>query len=177
MQFPASPAATVATVAPPPVHAPADARFFHYAGARAPDRQRRIDANGVGLAVYEGGAADAPLVLLVHGALDFARAFDVFAPLIADAGFLVVSYDQRGHGDSAHAALYGWVADERDLLAVADAVTRAPIPAIGHSKGGSLLIHAIEALPHRFTRFACIDGMPFRSQHPDKARHEKRYMS
>lgn len=177
MQFPASPAATVATVAPPPVHAPADARFFHYAGARAPERQRRIDANGVGLAVYEWGAADAPPVLLVHGALDFARTFDVFAPLIADAGFRVVSYDQRGHGDSAHAALYGWVADERDLLAVADAVTRTPIPAIGHSKGGSLLIHAIEALPHRFTRFACIDGMPFRSPHPDTAMHEKRYMS
>src|SRR6218665_2506901 len=102
MPFPAFP---TATVAPPPVHAPAGARFFHYAGARAPDRQRRIDANGMGLAVYEWGAADAPPVLLVHGALDFARTFDVFAPLIADAGFRVVSYDQRGHGDSAHAAL------------------------------------------------------------------------
>src|SRR6218665_1617851 len=63
MPFPAFP---TATVAPPPVHAPADARFFHYAGARAPDRQRRIDANGVGLAVYEWGAADAPPPLLLH---------------------------------------------------------------------------------------------------------------
>src|SRR6218665_2427623 len=128
MPFPACP---TATVAPPPVHAPADARFFHYPGPRAPDPQRRIDANGVGLAGYEWRAADAPPVLLVHGAPAFARAFDIFAPLIADAVFRVVSYDQRGHGDSAHAALYGWVADERDLLAVADAVTRAPIPAIG----------------------------------------------
>src|SRR6218665_2836454 len=143
MPFPAFP---TATVAPPWVHARAEARFFHYAGAPAPDRQRRIDANGVGLAVYEWGAAHAPPVLLVHGALDFARTFDVFAPLIAAAGFCVVAYDPRGHGDWSHAALYGWVADERDLLAVADAVTRAPIPAIGHSKGGSLLIHAIEAL-------------------------------
>jgi pimeloyl-ACP methyl ester carboxylesterase len=150
---------------------------FAFPGARAPDRQRHVDANGVRLACYEWGTAEAPPVLLVHGALDFARTFDVFAPLIADAGFRVVSYDQRGHGDSSHAALYGWVADERDLLTVADSITRQPIPVIGHSKGGSLLVHAIEALPHRFTRFACIDGMPFRSPHPDTAMHERRYMS
>lgn len=165
----------------PPSESPAlgseDARFFDFPGARAPDRRRRVDANGVGLACYEWGAPDAPPVLLVHGALDFARTFDVFAPLIADAGFRVVAYDQRGHGDSSHAALYGWVADERDLLTVADSITRQPMPVIGHSKGGSLLIHAIEALPHRFTRFACIDGMPFRSPHPDTAMHERRYMS
>src|SRR6218665_979611 len=64
-------------------------RFMHLrtrasSTTRAPERQRHIDANGVGLAVYEWGAADAPPVLLVHGALDFARTFDVFAPLIAD---------------------------------------------------------------------------------------------
>ena len=157
--------------------APEEARFLDFPGARAPDRLRRVDAHGVDLAVHEWGAPDAPPVLLVHGALDFARTFDVFAPLIADAGFRVVSYDQRGHGDSAHAALYGWVADERDLLMVADSITRQPIPVIGHSKGGSLLIHAIEALPHRFTRFACIDGMLFRSPHPDTAMHERRSMS
>lgn len=162
---------------PPVIASEEEARFLDYPGARAPDRQRRVDAHGVSLACYEWGAPDAPPVLLVHGALDFARTFDVFAPLIADAGFRVVGYDQRGHGDSSHAALYGWVADERDLLTVADSITRQPMPVIGHSKGGSLLIHAIEALPHRFTRFACIDGMPFRSPHPDTAMHERRYMS
>src|SRR6218665_8168 len=60
MQFPASPAATVATVAPPPVHAPADARFFHYAGARAPQRQRRTDAHGADFALYETGTPHPP---------------------------------------------------------------------------------------------------------------------
>jgi len=155
-----------------------DDRVFHsYPGARPPDRQGAVDVFGVKIATYEWGCADAPPLLLVHGALDFARTFDVFAPLIADAGYRVVSYDHRGHGDSSPAALYGWMADERDLLCVADAVSRQPMPVIGHSKGGSLLIHAIEALPHRFTRFACIDGMPFRSPHPDTAMHERRYMT
>lgn len=151
--------------------------FHRYPGARPPDRQGQVDVFGVRIATYEWGAPDAPPVLLVHGALDFARTFDVFAPLIADGGYRVVSYDHRGHGDSSPAALYGWVADERDLLCVADAVSKQPMPVIGHSKGGSLLIHAIEALPHRFTRFACIDGMPFRSPHPDTAMHERRYMT
>lgn len=161
----------------PPGIGAAEAAFHEFPGARPPARQGFVDAHGVRLATYEWGAADAPPVLLVHGALDFARTFDVFAPLIADAGFRVVAYDQRGHGNSAAAALYGWVADERDLLCVADAVSPGPFPVIGHSKGGSLLIHAAEALSHRFTRFACIDGMPFRSPHPESATRARRSMS
>lgn len=144
---------------------------------REPDRKYLINCYGVKIATYEWGSPSAPPVLLVHGALDFARTFDVFAPLIADAGYRVVSYDHRGHGDSDAAALYGWIADERDLLCVADHISKDPIPVIAHSKGGSLLIHAIEALPHRFTKFACIDGMPFRSPHPDTAMREKKSMT
>lgn len=152
------------------------ARHAH-PGARAPDRQRTIRANGIELATYEWGDADAPPVLLVHGAMDFARTFDVFAPLIADAGYRVVAYDQRGHGDSDHTDLYSWVADERDMLAVANAVTREPCLAIGHSKGGSMLAHTIQALPHRFTRFVALDGLPYRSKHPDAATREHKYMT
>lgn len=154
-----------------------DIARFAFPGARAPDRRRRVDTGGVTLAVYEWGDEDAPPVLLVHGSFDFARTFDVFAPLIADAGYRVVSYDQRGHGDSDHADLYSWMADERDMLAVVDSITRAPCLAIGHSKGGSLLAHVIQALPHRFSRFVAIDGLPFRSPHPDSAMHEQKALT
>ncbi|MFL6719106.1 MAG: alpha/beta fold hydrolase, partial [Burkholderiaceae bacterium] len=152
-------------------------RFASYPTARPPDRQRTVNSSGLSLAVYEWGDLDAPPLLLVHGAFDFARTFDVFAPLLADAGYRVVSYDQRGHGDSDHAALYSWVADERDMLAVADSTTREPMVAVGHSKGGSLLVHTIQALPHRFTQFVSIDGLPFRSPHPDSAMHERKSMT
>ncbi len=145
-----------------------------FSGARAPDRRRWVDASGLRLAVYEWGEPDATPLLLVHGALDFARTFDVFAPLLADAGYRVVSYDHRGHGDSDHADLYNWIADVRDMLAVADSITREPCLAVGHSKGGSLLVQAIQALPHRFTRFAAIDGLPFRSPHADSAVRERK---
>lgn len=135
-----------------------------------------LDAGGVRLAVYEWGDAAAPPVFLVHGGFDFARTFDVFAPLLAEAGYRVISWDHRGHGDSQHADLYSWLADERDLLAVVDSVTRQPAPAIGHSKGGSMLVHVIEALPHRFSRFVAIDGLPFRRPPPDVAERERTLM-
>ncbi|MDD9944791.1 MAG: alpha/beta hydrolase [Myxococcales bacterium] len=142
---------------------------FVFDGARAPDRRRDVDAHGVRLAVYEWGPADGQPLILAHGGFDFARTFDVFAPLLAEGGFRVVSWDHRGHGDSAHAELYSWMADERDLLAVVDSTTARPCAVVGHSKGGSMLAHIIQALPHRFSRFAAIDGLPFRKPPPDVA--------
>ena len=145
----------------------------HYPGAHPPDRTRTVDAHGVKLAVYEWGDEDDRPLLLVHGGFDFARTFDVFAPMLAEHGYRVVSYDHRGHGDSQHVELYSWLADERDLLAVADSVSLEPIPVVGHSKGGALLVHLIEAMPHRFSRFVAIDGLPFRRPPPDVAERER----
>jgi pimeloyl-ACP methyl ester carboxylesterase len=106
----------------------ADEAAPSYPGARAPDRRRDVDVAGLRIAVWEWGDAAAPPLLLAHGGFDFARTYDVFAPLLADAGWRVVSWDQRGHGDSEHAALYNWEADARDALAVLDSIGRAPIP-------------------------------------------------
>lgn len=150
-----------------------DDELTQFPGAQPPDRTRTVDSHGVRLSVYEWGDEDDPPVMLVHGGFDFARTFDVFAPLIAEAGYRVVAWDHRGHGDSQHAQLYSWHADVRDLLAVADDIDPRPFPVIGHSKGGALLAHTIEAMPHRFTRFAAIDGLPFRRPLPDVAERER----
>jgi pimeloyl-ACP methyl ester carboxylesterase len=132
-----------------------------------------VDSHGVGISVAEWGDESAPPVLLAHGGFDFAATFCVFAPLLARAGFRVVSFDQRGHGDSDHAALYSWGADLRDTLAVLDSVTDAPIPFIGHSKGGSLLTQFAQAYPHRLSHLVNIDGMPSRRRRPDVSDHER----
>ncbi len=87
------------------------------------------------LAVYEWGDAAAPPLFFVHGGLDFAATFDLLAPMLADDGWRVVSWDQRGHGDSQRTALYSWEADLRDAAAVIDSVTSSPAPLLGHSKG------------------------------------------
>lgn len=147
-----------------------------YPGARRPDRRRAVDSDGLSLAVYEWGDPCATPLLLAHGGFDFAGTFDVFAPLLADAGYRVVSWDHRGHGDSEHAALYSWHADLRDSLAVLNSITTAPIPMIGHSKGGAVLMQLCEARPHRVTRYVNIDGMPSRFPAPDVADHERTRM-
>lgn len=151
---------------------PSTAGDSSYPGARGPDRRTFIEADGVRLAVYEWGAADAPPILFAHGGFDFARTFDGFAPLIADAGWRVIGWDHRGHGDSGHAELYNWEADIRDLLAVADATAPEPCPALGHSKGGALLVQTIQARPERFTRLVAIDGLPARNP-PDMTDEER----
>jgi pimeloyl-ACP methyl ester carboxylesterase len=154
-----------------------DSTLIAFPGARPPDRRRTVDAFGIELAVYEWGEPSAPPLLLVHGGFDFARTYDVFAPLLADAGYRVVSWDHRGHGDSKHAELYSWPADERDMLAVMDSIGHAPLPAIGHSKGGSMLVGFIPSNPHRFTHYVAIDGLPFRSPPPDVAERERTVMA
>jgi pimeloyl-ACP methyl ester carboxylesterase len=141
--------------------------------AHAPDRTRRVDSHGLGIAVHEWGAADAAPLLLAHGGFDFARTFDVFAPLLAGAGWRVVCWDARGHGDSEHAVLYSWEADVRDALAVLDTVTRRPVPFIGHSKGGGLMMQLADAMPHRCSHLVNLDGLPSRRNWPDVAERDR----
>ena len=146
-------------------------------GARRPDRAVTVRSNGVGIAVYEWGDPGDPPVLLTHGGFDFAATFDLLAPLLADAGWRVVAWDQRGHGNSEHAALYSWDADVRDAVAVMDAVSPAhPMPVLGHSKGGGLMLQLAEVAPWRLTRLVNLDGVPSSRSAPDIADHERTRM-
>jgi pimeloyl-ACP methyl ester carboxylesterase len=144
-----------------------------YAGARAPERVHRVDAHGVQIAVHEWGDVAAPPVVLVHGGFDFARTFDVFAPLLAESGWRVVAWDQRGHGDSDYAALYTWSADVRDAVAVMDATSEEPLPVVGHSKGGSMMLDLATTLPHRVSKVVALDGVPSRRNWPDVPDHQR----
>src|SRR5205085_11396717 len=144
--------------------------------ARRPDRRRVVSSNGLKLAVYEWGDVNARPVLLTHGGMDFAGTYDLFAPLLADGGWRVVAWDQRGHGDSEHAALYSWDADVRDALAVMDTLSARAIPTIGHSKGGNMLLQLCEVAPHRLWRFVNIDGMPSPMRHMEIMGHERTRM-
>jgi pimeloyl-ACP methyl ester carboxylesterase len=142
-------------------------------GARLPDRRRSVASLGLRLAVSEWGDPGAPVIFCSHGGFDFTGTFDVFAPLLADAGWRVVAWDQRGHGDSEHAPLYSWDADIRDLLNVLDSTTREPAVLLGHSKGGSISTYAIQAAPQRVRAFVNIDGIPSHRPPPDVADHER----
>ena len=133
-----------------------------FPGARRPDRFRRVDAHGIGFSVVEWGDPDGRPVLLTHGGFDFAGTYDLFAPLLAAEGWRVVAWDQRGHGDSDRPELYSWEADVRDAFAVIDSIGGDPLPVIGHSKGGSLMLQVAEVAPHRITHVVNLDGLPSR---------------
>lgn len=146
-------------------------------GVHEPDREYRIDAGGIGIAIHEWGEADAPPLMLAHGGMDFARTFDIFAPILAASGRRVVSWDHRGHGDSDHAHLYSWDADLRDAATVFDHVAgRAAVPTVGHSKGGALLMQLADAQPFRFSSLVNIDGIPSKRPIPDIPDHERTKM-
>lgn len=147
-----------------------------YPGARAPDRQREVDSSGVRIQVHEWGDSNGRPLLLAHGGFDFSRTYDVFAPLLADAGWRVVAWDHRGHGDSEHTALYSWEADIRDALAVFDSTTYEPVPVVAHSKGGNMLLQLAEIAPHRIWRVVNIDGMPSPRRHIEIVGHERTRM-
>lgn len=147
-----------------------------YPGAHPPDRRRTVDSSGLAIAVYEWGDEGDPPLLLAHGGMDFARTYDVFAPRLAAGGYRVVAWDQRGHGDSEHAALYNWSADTRDSLAVLDSVTHEPCPVVGHSKGGNLMTELADALPHRVSHLVNMDGLPSSRHMPDVPDRERTRM-
>lgn len=144
-----------------------------YPGARRPDRTRSVDAYGLRLAVYEWGDESAPPILFAHGGFDFAGTFDTLAPRVADGGWRVVCWDQRGHGDSDRAELYSLGADQRDAFAVLDSIGREPIPLLGHSKGGGLVLTLADAVPHRVSHVINLDGLPSRRSWPDVAEHDR----
>lgn len=132
-----------------------------------------VDGAGCRLAVWEWGDEAAPLLVVAHGGFDFAGTLDAFAPMLADAGWRVLSWDHRGHGDSEQTLLYSWPADIRDAAFVLDAVADGPVPAIGHSKGGNILLALAEAQPHRFRKLVNMDGIPTASRAPDVSERDR----
>lgn len=153
--------------------APPDGVEHVYPGARRPDRHRWLDNHGLRLSVWEWGEPDAPPILFAHGGFDFAGTFDSLAPRIADAGWRVVSWDQRGHGDSEHPVLYSWEADLRDAAAVMATLGPDPLPILGHSKGGALTLQLAEACPHRVSHVVNLDGLPSARSWPDVPDHQR----
>ncbi|MBM3684621.1 MAG: alpha/beta hydrolase [Actinobacteria bacterium] len=115
-------------------------------------------ATPIPLTVHAWGRPGDPPVVLVHGGGDFARSFDGFAPLLAHGGHHVVSWDQRGHGDSARAELYVWAADVRDTIRFLEALGDGPHHLVGHSKGGVLAIEVAAARPDLVASLTLIDG-------------------
>ncbi|HXM00751.1 MAG TPA: alpha/beta fold hydrolase, partial [Rhizomicrobium sp.] len=104
---------------------------------------------------YRYWAASEPraALLLLHGACDYAGAFDEIAPRLARRGFTCLAYDQRGFGATASRGSWGGVDRMVDDVADAAAFLRKragrelPLFIMGESMGGAVAVHAAAKYP------------------------------
>jgi pimeloyl-ACP methyl ester carboxylesterase len=109
----------------------------------------RFAGDGVTLTADAEGAWSGPAVLLLHGGGQTRQSWGGTSRVLADAGFLAVTVDQRGHGESDWAADgdYGISAYSRDVRAVASQLGR-PVALVGASLGGLAALLAVAEPPH-----------------------------
>lgn len=95
------------------------------------------------LALDRLGAENAPAVVLLHGGGQTRHSWSGAAERLAMAGYRVINFDARGHGESAWASDGCYTLDRRadDLRAVLGDVRNYAL--IGASLGGATAIHAV----------------------------------
>lgn len=86
-------------------------------------------------------------ILMVHGACDYAGAFDIIAPAFAKDSYAVVAFDQRGFGRTRTRGK--WAGTRRLARDIGDAaafvakrVPNVPVFVIGESMGAALTVRA-----------------------------------
>ena len=107
----------------------------------APEWQTsRIDHDGESLYYEVTGAADARTVVLTHGAGGTHASWFQQVPVLAAAGYRVVTWDSRGFGNSTcRSGIVGAEIAAADLVAILDAVgvaETAAVDLVGQSMGG-----------------------------------------
>ena len=131
----------------------------------APPPQYVLSADGIQLATYQFGDADAPAVFLLHGFASSALANWHATGWVRDltrAGLRIIAMDQRGHGasDKPHAAQsYSMQALVADVLHVLDAHLLDEVAFVGYSLGARVGWQAARDLPDRI-HCAVLGGIP-----------------
>ncbi|ONI70816.1 hypothetical protein ALI144C_50400 [Actinosynnema sp. ALI-1.44] len=102
-------------------------------------------SDGASIAISVHGPSDGTTVVLSHGWAAGRPVWDSLVPQLASAGLRVVTYDQRGHGESTvGVSPIGVARFAMDLGDVLDAVGAEDAVVVGHSGGGfAALCHAI----------------------------------
>lgn len=113
-------------------------------------------ADGVRIQIHHLGGTGDPL-LAVHATGFHGRVWEPFVPKLRET-FSVVSFDQRGHGDSDKPATgYEWVRFGEDALAVVDELELSRPVGIGHSAGAAALVFAETSRPGTFSKLVLMD--------------------
>jgi pimeloyl-ACP methyl ester carboxylesterase len=102
-----------------------------------------------------------PVVLLLHGFLEHAHAWDFVAPHLAAAGFRPVALDWRGHGESewvGQGGYYHFADYAADLAGIVRALG-GTAALVGHSMGAAAALQYAGTEPERVTHLVCVDAL------------------
>ena len=104
------------------------------------------------------GNPQAPLLLLIHGSRDHARAWDWTAQALR-RDWRVVAPDLRGHGDSAWSpeGRYDFAGLVYDLAQLAFHLDGGPATIIGHSLGAHIALRYAGLFPDAVTRLVAVE--------------------
>ncbi|MEW6056621.1 MAG: alpha/beta hydrolase [Bdellovibrionota bacterium] len=105
------------------------------------------------------GVPGNPAVVCIHGLLGSSRNLFRLVEAIADQGFYVVAYDQRGHGHSFHADDYHLETLAQDALSIIEEKGLGQAHLIGHSLGARVaLAAAATAVPRKIKSLTMLDA-------------------
>ena len=117
-----------------------------------------LDVNGGRIAYDEQGPQDGELVLCLHGLGDTRKTYRFLAPLLAAAGYRVVTTDMRGCGEStARFADYSPEAAGADALALLRHLGR-PAILIGQSYTGASVVWLATEAPELVRSAVLLDS-------------------
>lgn len=133
--------------------------------------RKTYSSRGLTLSYLEWSAAEAPCLVLLHGGLEHAHAWDHLAPALA-RHWRVIAPDMRGHGDSDWApggdySILDFASDNAALFAAAK-IGRAAM--VGHSLGGAVACAFTALYPEAVERLCVIEGLrPINKHAPNNA--------
>jgi pimeloyl-ACP methyl ester carboxylesterase len=117
-----------------------------------------LDVNGGRIAYDEQGPADGQLVLCLHGLGETRRSYRFLAPMLAAAGYRVVTTDMRGCGESSAQFLdYSPEAVGADAVALLRQLGR-PAFLIGHSYTGASAVWIAHQAPELVRGLVLLDS-------------------
>ncbi|MGI9585131.1 MAG: alpha/beta fold hydrolase, partial [Acidimicrobiia bacterium] len=123
---------------------------------------RALETNGVTLAVDDRG--DGPAVVLLHGFPELAYSWRHQIQPLADAGYRVISFDQRGYGASSHPVhvdAYGLRNLAGDVVGVLDRLGIDDATLVGHDWGSIVAFTTAITHPERVRNVVTLN-VPYR---------------
>ena len=116
-----------------------------------------VDTSGI--ATFYEDAGQGPAAVLVHGHSADLRLWEVQVPALVEAGYRVIRYDVRGHGQSnAPPSGYTWESYALDLRDLLDNLCVSKAHVVGLSMGGGIALQFALDFPERVSSLVPVDS-------------------